>query len=94
MTMEQTAWLFTKHQDSVRLELRNTAEGVQLAIDGPGEATSRFDFPPGTAVESFRREYEDKLLADGYRLQVVSERRIDTGRRASTGERRRTGSRE
>ena len=56
MTMEQTAWLFTKDQESVRLELRDDAEGVQLVIDGPGEATSRFDFPPGTAVDSFRRE--------------------------------------
>lgn len=76
MTMERTAWLFTRNDDSVRLELRTTPDGVQLVIDGPGAVSSRFDFPPGTAVESFRREYEQRLLDDGYRLQVVAERRI------------------
>jgi hypothetical protein len=76
MTMERTASLFTRNDDSVRLELRTTPDGVQLLIEGPGPASSRFDFPPGTAVDSFRREYEQQLLDDGYRLQVVAERRI------------------
>lgn len=75
MTMEQTAWLFTRNDDSVRLEVRATPEGVQLVIEGPGEATSRFDFPPETSVDAFRRDYEQKLLDEGYRLQVVAERR-------------------
>jgi hypothetical protein len=76
MTMERTASLFTRNDDSVRLEVRKTPDGVQLIIDGPGEVSSHFDFPPGTAVDSFRREYEQKLLDDGYRLQVVAERRV------------------
>jgi hypothetical protein len=89
MTMESTAWLFTKDQNSVRLEIRETREGIQLVIEGPGEATSSYDFPPGTAVESFRKDYEGKLLADGYRLQVVSERRVDDVPPEPTDERRR-----
>ena len=88
MEMEQTAWLFTKDQESVRLELRTTTEGVQLSIDGPGVATSSYDFPPGTAVDSFRREYEQKLLGDGYRLQAVSERRVSEDRPAKEERRR------
>ena len=75
--MERTAWLFTKHEASVRLELRTTRDAVQLVIDGPGASTQTYDFEPGIAVSSFREEYEKKLLADGYRLQVVSERRTD-----------------
>jgi hypothetical protein len=88
MIMEQTAWLFTKADESVRLEIHDVPEGVQLVIDGPGEASSRFDFPPGTSVDSFRRDYENKLLADGYHLQVVSERRVDVSQ-VPPGDRRR-----
>ena len=88
MTMEQTAWLFTKDEDSVRLELRSTPEAVQLVIDGPGAMTSTYDFPPGTAVSRFRDEYEKTLLADGYRLQVVSERRSEGDRPGPAAERR------
>lgn len=89
MTMERTASLFTRNDDSVRLELRTTSDGVQLVIEGPGAASSRFDFPPGTAVDSFRREYEQKLLDDGYRLQVVAERRIQSDPPARPDNRRR-----
>ena len=89
MTMEQTAWLFTREDDSVRLEVRSTGEGVQLVIEGPGARISRYEFPAGTAVEGFRSDYQDKLLSDGYRLQVVSERRVDEKPGAPSGERRR-----
>ena len=89
MRMQQTAWLFTKDEDSVRLELHSGPDGVQLRIEGPGEALSSYDFPPGTAVESFRSDYEKRLLQDGYHLQAVSERRLDGKRRSPGGERRR-----
>ena len=89
MTMERTAWLFTRAEESVRLEVRSTGEGVQLVIEGPGERISRYEFPAGTAVEGFRADYEDKLISDGYRLQAVSERRAEENPSASSGERRR-----
>ena len=89
MTMERTAWLFTREQESVRLEVRSTGEGVQLVIEGPGERISRYEFPAGTAVEGFRGDYEDKLLADGYRLQAISERRVEEKPSASNADRRR-----
>jgi hypothetical protein len=61
----------------VRIEVRTTSAGVQLTIEGPGAANSVHDFPPGTLVERFRGEYEQKLIADGFKLQAVAERRID-----------------
>jgi hypothetical protein len=75
MSTTQTAWLYTKDQQSVRIELSRTPAGVQLAIEGPGPASSSHDFPTGTSVERFRQEYERTLLEDGYKLQVVAERR-------------------
>ena len=89
MTMERTASLFTRNDDSVRLEVRTSADGVQLVIEGPGEASTHFDFPPGTAVDSFRREFEQKLLDVGYRLQAVVERRVSANRGRQERERRR-----
>ena len=90
-TMERTAWLFTRDQQSVRIELRATSDGVQLLIEGPGPTASQHDFPPGTSVDSFRQEYEQKLLDDGYKLQIVAERRGGLPRKPGLGERRRRG---
>ena len=90
-TMQRTAWLFTRNQQSVRIELCQTSHGMQLVIDGPGPASSTHDFPPGTSVERFRQEYERKLVDDGYKLQIVAERRDegDTAGRPGPVERRR-----
>ena len=88
MTMSTASLLFVRSEESVRLEVHTTPEGVQLVIEGPGLASSRFDFPPGTAVESFRREYEQKLLDDGYRFQAVDRRKDGERPRSSDGRRR------
>jgi hypothetical protein len=87
-TMQRTAWLYTKEQESVRLTLGSTSAGVQLTIEGPGPARSTYEFPAGTAVDGFRQEYEQRLIADGFKLQAVAERRSERGPRSS-GERRR-----
>jgi hypothetical protein len=89
MTLHRTAWLYTRNDESVRLELVTTAAGVQLTIDGPGAARASYDFPPGTTVDAFRQDYEQRLMADGYRLQAVAERRRDGASRTGGGERRR-----
>lgn len=95
MEMERTAWLFTKGGDSVRLEVRSHPAGVQFIVEGPGAILNTFELPPGTTVTSLRDEYERNLLADGYRLQVVSERRVEGERRrgttSRTADRRKTG---
>ena len=73
--MERNASLFVRNEESVRIEVRNTRDGIQLVIEGPGGAASRFDFPPGTSVDSFRSQFEEKLISEGFRLQVMAERR-------------------
>jgi hypothetical protein len=87
--MERTAWLFTRGPESVRVEVRATSEGVQLIIDGPGAITATHHFPVGTSIESFREDYEQKLRAEGFRLQVVAERRSDDVQPPDGAERRR-----
>jgi len=87
--MERTAWLFTRGGESVRIELSTMAAGVQLTIDGPGPAASTHEFPPGTSVEPFRVEYEKKLQEQGYKLQIVAERRNDPDRAPESRDRRR-----
>jgi hypothetical protein len=89
MNMQRTAWLYTRNEESVRLELVATGTGVQLTIDGPGAARATYDFPAGTAVERFREEYEQKLMADGYKLQAVAERRGNPDRGPASTDRRR-----
>ena len=76
--MEPTTWLYTNGAESVRLDVRPSPDAVRLVIEGPGETVSSYDFPPGTAVRRFREAYEEQLLAAGYRLQLVSERRGET----------------
>jgi hypothetical protein len=88
-TMQRTAWLYTRNEESVRLELVKTASGVQLTIDGPGAASASHDFPAGTSVDRFREEYEQKLVNDGFKLQAVAERRTNPRGRAPGQERRR-----
>jgi hypothetical protein len=85
---ERSASLFVREEESVRLEVLTTPEGVHLVIEGPGLASSRFDFPPGTAVESFRKEYERKLIEDGFRLQAVDRRSAGRGTRSASDRRR------
>jgi hypothetical protein len=88
MTMQRTAWLYTRNDESVRMELVATGEGVQLTIDGPGASRAAYDFPAGSSIDAFREEYEARLIADGYKLQAVAERRSNAASRGS-GERRR-----
>jgi hypothetical protein len=87
--MERTAWLFTRGPESVRVEVRATSEGVQLLIDGPGAIAATHHFPAGTSIESFHEDYEQKLRAEGFKLQVVAERRTDAADPPDGGERRR-----
>ena len=87
--MERTAWLFTRGPESVRVEVRATSDGVQLIIDGPGAITATHHFPVGTSIESFREDYEQKLRAEGFKLQVVAERRSEEAEAPPGSERRR-----
>ena len=53
MNMQRTAWLYTRNEESVRMELLTSSTGVQLTIDGPGAARASYEFPAGTSVDGF-----------------------------------------
>ena len=86
-----TAWLFTRGESSVHMEAIERANGVRLVVSGPGSALASHDFPDHEAMLAFTRERERALLADGFQLHAVAERRTGGGRRAGGAERRRSG---
>jgi hypothetical protein len=72
----QTAWLFTRGRESVRLEVRHTAEGVQLMVCGPGPNRETYDFPDTLAMLVHQAELERRLVGLGYFLEeYMTERR-------------------
>lgn len=73
--LRQTAWLFTRAQESVHIEIRAKDGGLRLVIAGPGHKSSTRDFPGIDALEQFREAFEQDLLKSGFRLMAVTERR-------------------
>jgi hypothetical protein len=92
---QQSVRLFTKAEASVRLCVRDGPAGFQLVIFGPGNASAEFDFAELENLERFRDKYERDLIAGGFRLHTVGDRRSGIDRRQvlriAAGERRRTG---
>jgi hypothetical protein len=84
--MQQTAWLFTREGESVRLEVevQDGSAGAQLFVSGPGEVSNAYDFDDERSLEGFRTTYERDLLERGFRLQAVAERRGGTDRRTDS----------
>jgi hypothetical protein len=87
--MQPTAWLFTKDPSAVRMELRPSDRGVTLTIEGPETAGHVYEFGGAAEAEAFRTEYERRLIAEGFKLQAISERRQDGRGVPSGGNRRR-----
>ena len=72
----QTAWLFTRGRDSVRLEVRHSAEGVELLVSGPGVKRETYNFPDTLALLVHQAEMERRLVGLGFCLEeFVTERR-------------------
>ena len=89
---QQDVWLFTKDHESVRLSVRPAPGGYRLTVFGPGLASAEFGFAEFENLERFRTQYEQDLLARGFRVQAAVERRGGTDRRStprSTTSRRR-----
>ena len=75
----QTAWLFTRDTDSVRI-VRAAAEGVMhLIVQGPGENTERREFPDVVSCVNYQADLERRLVAEGYSLERFSDRRDGSG---------------
>jgi hypothetical protein len=72
----QTAWLFTRGRESVRLEVREFEGGVQLIVCGPGTKRASYDFPDTLALLVHQAELERHLVGMGYLLEeFMTERR-------------------
>ena len=80
-TLRQTAWLFTRQDKSVRLEIQSGPEGAVLFVSGPDSNGARHDFADFASLETFREGFERDLVARGFRLQAVAERRSEGDRR-------------
>ncbi len=84
--LRQTAWLFTRGDESVHIEVRAREGGLRLIIAGPGRKMSTRDFPDVAAVEQFREELGTELTQSGFRLMAVTERRGSVSGEDSRGE--------
>jgi hypothetical protein len=93
-TLQQTAWLFTRGQESVRLVIQAGPIGCQLAVFGPGNAIAEYDFAVLTELQQFRKTFEQQLVSRGFLNQAAAERRRSADRhqmlRTSSCDRRRT----
>lgn len=81
--LHQFAWLFTRADESVRLQIHEQGEAFRLAINGPGAAQSTHDFDTMSALMIFVTDYQEQLRANDYKLQASAERRAGGERRGT-----------
>jgi hypothetical protein len=91
----QTAWLFTRGTQSIRIvRVARTDGPVRLLINGPGAAESTYDAEDAIDAVRYQLHLERGLVAEGYQLASFrsADRRSGHDRRgASRGaDRRRT----
>jgi hypothetical protein len=87
---DRTAWLFTRGDASVTMTITSDPSGIALIVLGPGDSSATYHFTQLAAVTAFAQAQEQKLLAEGFHLQAVAERRSGRGEpRPGTPDRRR-----
>lgn len=79
--LDRTTWLFTRHHESIYIQLERRDDGWRLVLHGPGEAWRAHDFSDSDALTAFYESFERDLLAAEYQLQAVAERRRGQDRR-------------
>jgi hypothetical protein len=74
----ETAWLFTKGSQSVRLVRGTALKGeIHLHIHGPGPHRESHAFRDMMDCMQFQAEYERRLVAKGFALErLTSDRRL------------------
>ena len=68
----ETAWLFTRGQQSVRLVRDDDSKDCHLFLFGPGTEIQTYSFPNVTECMKRQAEIELNLLAAGYQLEQSS----------------------
>ena len=89
--LDQFAWLFTRGEESVRLQIYEVGEGFRLAVSGPGLAQASHDFESMSSLMIFVTEYQERLRGSDFKLQASAERRVNRGSSGEGAERRRGG---
>jgi hypothetical protein len=77
----QTAWLFTRGSESIRIVRAAAGEGaMHLLVQGPGETTDRREFSDVLDCMSYQADLERRLVSQGYALErFTSDRRSGRG---------------
>ena len=87
--LDQFAWLFTRGEESVRLQIYERGEGFALIINGPGSAEVSHAFDSMSSLMIFVTSYQDRLRGENFKLQASAERRGSGGGRSAGPDRRR-----
>jgi hypothetical protein len=89
--LNQFAWLFTRGDESVRMEIYELGDAFRLLILGPGFAQASHDFDSMSSLTIFVNDYQDRLRTENFSLHASAERRVDraSGGRADGPDRRR-----
>ena len=76
--IQESAWLFTRGSESVRLVREENSNGCRLFLYGPAAEIVTHEFADLTECMKRQAEIERNLLVAGYRLeQSSSDRRTD-----------------
>jgi len=94
-SLRQFAWLFTRGEESVRLEAYPNGKAFRLVINGPGIAQATHEFDMMSSLMIFVTQHQERLLNDDFKLQASAERRGSArgGNGPAGEERRRDGRR-
>ena len=87
--LHQFAWLFTRADESVRLQIHEQGDGFRLVVNGPGSAQATHDFDTMSSLMIFVTNYQEQLRLNDFRLQASAERRTGGDRSAGGADRRR-----
>ena len=74
---DQFAWLFTRGEESVRLQIYEQGVDFRLVINGPGPAQVSHEFNSRSSLMIFLTSYQDRLRGNNFTLQASAERRAE-----------------
>lgn len=75
--LERTEWLYTRGEESVRIDLSPEGSIFSLVVCGPGVERQIRAYPSQETLDLFLAEFEQDLHARGFRLMAIAERRQD-----------------
>lgn len=79
----RVAWLFTRGEASVRIDLEASPGAVSVTFRGPGTRVEESSVADSAAALDLVRRKEQELVEEGFVLQAVADRR-SAGRSGGT----------